>query len=200
VSANNAPYARLDRRLERSIQDLPLRVLQAVVDRPGTARQLGHELDEDPETVLSHLLELWEDGCVELGPGLQAEDPLDRRYRIANYLLEDSEWAALSKPDREALSATLLQVVLTEVLVAMKAGAFDERTDRHVSWKRLRLDEEGWEELATLLRRTLNEIEAVQERSRDRLTRSGEECVEAMVSLVSFERGDPRRLSPTLRR
>lgn len=191
MSTNDTPYARLDRRLERSIQDLPLRVLQALVDRPGTARQLGHVLDEDPEQILGHLVDLWEDGCIELAPGLHADDPLDRRYRVMACFLEDSDWAALSKADREALTATALQVIFTEILVAMKAGSFDERTDRHLSWKRLRLDEEGWRELATVLRRNLSEVDAIHERSRGRLARTGEKGLDAMVSLMSFERGDP---------
>lgn len=191
MPANDTPYARLDRRLERSIQDLPLRVLQALVDRPGTARQLGHVLDEDPDAILVHLVDLWEDGCIELAPGVQADDPLDRRYRVLNCLLEDSDWAALSKADREALTATALQVVFTEMLVAMKAGTFDERTDRHLSWKRLRLDEEGWHEMAIVLRRAMSEVEALQERARRRLASGGEVGVEAMVSLVGFERGNP---------
>ncbi|HYP55698.1 MAG TPA: hypothetical protein VEQ41_05270 [Solirubrobacterales bacterium] len=191
MPADNPPYARLDHRLKRSIQALPMRVLQALVDRPGTARQLGHVLDEDPEAVLAQLVDLWEDGCIELAPGMQAEDPLDRRYRVLGCLLEESDWAALSKADREALTATAMQVVFTEVLVAMKAGTFDARTDRHLSWKRLRLDEEGWRELAALLRRALSEVDAVHERSRGRLARSSEAGVEAMVSMVAFERGDP---------
>lgn len=191
MSANDTPYARLDRRLERSIRDLPSRVLQALVDRPGTARQLGHVLNEDPEQILVHLVDLWEDGCIELAPGLHADDPLDRRYKVLGCLLEESVWATLSKADREALSATAMQVVFTEVLVSMKAGNFDERTDRHLTWKRLRLDEEGWRDLATVLRRSLNEVDAVQERSRGRLASSGEEGLEAMVAMVGFERGDP---------
>ncbi|HEX2096483.1 MAG TPA: hypothetical protein VHF50_03860 [Solirubrobacterales bacterium] len=191
MSANDTPYTRLDRRLERSIQDLPLRVLQALVDRPGSARQLGHVLDEDPQEVLAHLVDLWEDGCIELAPGVQPEDSLDRRYRVLSSYFEDSDWATLSKADREALSATALQVIFTESMLALKTGSFDARTDRHLSWKRLRLDDAGWRELASVLRRTVSEVEAVHDRSRGRLVSSGEAGVEAIVALVSFERGDP---------
>jgi hypothetical protein len=190
LPANDTPYARLDRRLERSIQDLPLRILQALVDRPGSAHQLGHVLDDEPDEVLAHLVDLWEDGCIELAPGVQPEDPLDRRYRVLACMIEDSDWASLSKADREALSATALQVVFTESMLALKTGTFDSRPDRHLSWKRLRLDEEGWRELALVLRRTLNEVDAVQDRARGRLVRTGEEGVEAITALINFERGE----------
>jgi hypothetical protein len=183
------PHARLDRRLERSIEDLPLRVLRAVMDHSRSARELGQELDEPPDLILTHLVDLWEDGCVEAVPGLPPNDPIDRRYRVLSCFFDEPDWSALSKADRESLTATALQGIFTEVLVSMKAATFDERTDRHLSWSSLRLDREGWRELTAVLRRALSEVEAVGERSSERLARSDDEVIEAGIGLLGFERG-----------
>lgn len=45
---------------------------------------------------------------------------------------------------------------------AIYQGTFDKRTDRHLSWVPLELDEQGWEELRDLQAETLERAQGIK--------------------------------------
>jgi hypothetical protein len=191
VSKSNYPRERLHRRIENSIKDeIRIDLLRLLSERPATPRDLAGILGEDPGLVLGHLVELWADNCIEVvAEDESTEDELDRRYRaFSPYFIDDWEAQELSLADREQSSATVLHGIVTEILGAQRTGSIDSRTDAHLSFKPLKLDERGWRELVALLHRTLKEAEAIEESCKDRLGISDETGLEAMVALLGFER------------
>lgn len=70
---------------------------------------------------------------------------------------------------------------------AMKAGTFDGRLDRHLTWSALRLDQRGWEKMTDALDVLLWFLLEEQERAKTRMKRSGEKPLTMTVGLSVFE-------------
>ena len=195
MSKSNEPTRRLDRRIENSIKnEIRIDLLRILSERPASPRELAETLGEDPGYILDHVVELWADNCIEVVADEDAGgDEADRRYRTAPpFFVDDWEAQELSPADREQLSVTVLQGIVTEALGALRTGSLDSRHDAHLSYKALKLDDRGWREFVALLLRTLKEAETIEESSRDRLGLSGEEGIEAVVALMGFERSESR--------
>ncbi len=194
MSKGNKPRQRLDSRIENSIKDvIRLDLLRILSERPASPRELAEILEEDVGDLLSHLVELWADNCIEVvaeGPG---GEEADRRYRIAPpFFIDDWRAQELSREERERLSVAVLQGIFTEALGARRTGSLDARHDSHLSYKPLKLDDRGWRELTGLLLRTLKEAETIEDGSRERLGLTDEDGLEAVVALMGYERSESR--------
>jgi hypothetical protein len=193
VSKRNESRPRLDRRIENSIKgEVRTDLLRILSERSATPRELAQMLGEDLGEVLGDVVELWADNCIEVvedGVG----DAADRRYRTTPpFFVDDREARELSLADREELSATVLQAIVTESVGALRTGSLDSRPDIHLSWKPLRLDERGWREFMALLLRALKEAETIEEACKERLGLADEAGIEAVVALMGYERSKSR--------
>lgn len=191
MSKSNKPKQRLDRRIENSIRDeIRVDLLRILSERSATPRELAEILEEDPGEILDRVIELWADHCIEVvSDGEPHGDVDERRYRIAPpFFVDDREALELSAADREELSATVLQAIVCESMGALRTGSMQSRTDVHLSWKLMRLDERGWREFSALLLRTLKEAETIEESCKERLGLAGEPGIEAILGLLGFER------------
>jgi hypothetical protein len=69
----------------------------------------------------------------------------------------------------------------------MKAGTFDQRTDRCVAWSLVSLDNQGWEKVIAghnaLLARALGE----QDRAKHRMAKSDEQPIKMILAQAAFE-------------
>jgi DNA-binding transcriptional ArsR family regulator len=195
VSRSNKSTQRLVRRIAHSIKDeIRLDILRILSERATTPRDLAEILGEEPSSVLSHVIELWAESCIEVvAEDESIEDAADRRYRTTPpFFLDDWEAQEISLEEREWLSVAVLQGIVTEALAAQRTGSLGSRHDSHLSYKALKLDERGWREFVALLLRTLKEAETIEEGSRDRLGLAGAEAIEAVVALMGFERSESR--------
>jgi hypothetical protein len=195
VPMHNRPRRPFDGRLKNSIRDdLGLDLLRILNERSATPVELAEMLQENLNDVLERIVKLWADSCIEV---VAEMDPLGgmagRRYRITPFFyVDDRKSHDLSTEDREKISATMLQAVFSEAVGALKTGSLDARTDRHLSWLPMRLDEEGWSEVMAMFARTLKEAEAISERCKGRLYGSEAAGVDVIVTMMGFERSESR--------
>lgn len=66
-------------------------------------------------------------------------------------VFDGDEWHGLSSTARKGASATTFQQGWERVTEALAAGTFDKRTDRHLTWCSLLVDQEGWDRVIGLL-------------------------------------------------
>ena len=70
----------------------------------------------------------------------------------------------------------------------MKAGTFEARDDRHLTHKRMVLDEVGWEEMTKLLNDVLAQVEKIESGSRARLKKADNGAgISTTMALAHFE-------------
>jgi len=169
----------------------PIRVdaLQILTEREASAAEIARLIGEDMKKVGNHIKALAEHGCIELVRTEKKRGAEEHFYRASlRPYIGDAEWAQLSPEARHQISALMFQAIVAEALASFRAGKFDSRLDRHVSWQPLKLDEQGWNDLMRELRESLERIDAIRVASEERLAESGEAGIQAIAAALGFER------------
>ena len=120
----------------------------------------------------------------EGGPG--APGNLYRATELAVFDLQT--WSELPYPVRAAFSWTTFKQLRERVEASMNAGMFDARSDRHLSWTPLVLDERAWQEVIGALDALFEWLFEEQQDAKLRLASSKDErSFLSIVSLIGFE-------------
>jgi DNA-binding transcriptional ArsR family regulator len=174
----------------------PIRVdaLAIFNEREASVVEIARLIGEDEKKVGHHVKALFDYGCIERVRTARRRGAAVHFYRASlRPHIGDKEWAALPPITRHEISALVFQAIVTEVLAAFRAGRFDARLNRHLSWRAMQLDEQGWTELTAELRESLERIEGIAERSEVRLTAAGKPGFPAVAAAAGFERALPSR-------
>lgn len=167
-------------------------ILRILHERVASPKELAEAVDDGLSQVSYHVSELLAHGAIELVKTEPRRGAVEHYYRaISSPLVSDEETMKLPRSSREELSWTALQAIVSEAVGALQSGALDAKVDRHVSWLPMRLDDDGWDELMTLLGETLKKAQRIKDRNARRLG-DVEEGIEVVVSLMGFERSKSR--------
>jgi hypothetical protein len=168
-----------------------LAILNERVASPSEiARQIGLPLNK----VANHIKILAEADCIELVESVPKHNTVEHFYRASRRpFLSDEDWAKLSEPERRELSSLVFLAVVGEGLGALRAGTFDSRDDRHLSWIAMIFDEQAWQELKVEMNESLERIMEIGARATERLAESGETGFSVVAAAMSFERATPGR-------
>jgi hypothetical protein len=147
--------------------------------------------------VAYHFRALQKAGCIEVVRTVQRRGATEHIYRGSTTLVFTSEeFAGLPLEQRRILSRTSFQGLLARADGAMQAATFDARTDRHLVWMPMELDERGWAEFTTALDACFAEVQRIHEDARDRLAGSGERVIPATYGMLGFPSPPPPPLPP----
>jgi len=102
-------------------------------------------------------------------------------------VFDEAIWKELPKGTREHTTWRVLETFVQQVKEAMEAGTMDAREDHHFTWTPLRLDQEGWETVASRLLEIFYFLFEEQERANLRMAETGEEPIPMTVALAAFE-------------
>lgn len=168
---------------EREIS--PIQFVHAYVrPKPRSAEEEKRALSH----VSYHFRFLHRAGCVEIVDRIPRRGSVENVYRVADGIFFTSEEAAeMSLQERRKASRKILQGLLARAEVAIQAETFDRRSDSHLTWNSLHLDEHGWSELTSLLDQTFDAAEMIRREAEARLAESGEEPLHATYGLLGFE-------------
>lgn len=199
VGANRHRGA-LDQRLVRALGH-PVRVQALIIlnERVASPNEISKELGESVGHVSYHIKVLKECECIELVDTAPRRGAMEHYYRATDRaFLNAEEWASLPSSIRPGLSASLLQTVVNDASDALMAGTFDKRTDRHLSWTPMIVDEQGWDELKTGLEGFLETVFDIQASSAARLAAEDAPGVPVTVAMMGFEAqmSNERKVAP----
>lgn len=167
----------------------PLRVhiLDALAEAAASPSDLAREVGLSVNYVAYHVKELQKLGYVELVKTEPRRGTVEHYYRAKRFfMLDDSEWERLPRQIKAGLYANVFGIVIGDVKEALEADTFSSRNS-HLSRTRLRVDEQGWEDLMKILEEALNHVLALQVECTERLEANGEEGISAAVSITGFE-------------
>lgn len=179
----------IDQRLVRALGH-PVRVHSLVIlnERVASPNEISKELGESVGHVSYHIKVLRECECIELVDTAPRRGAMEHYYRATDRaFLKAEEWAELPKTIRPGLSSSALKTVINDAASALLAGTFDKRTDRHLSWTPMILDEDGWDELKGALEETLENVLEIQAKSAARLTKADAVGIPVSVAMMGFE-------------
>jgi DNA-binding transcriptional ArsR family regulator len=164
------------------------RILVILNERVASPNEIAEMIDERLPNVSYHVRALLDLGCIELVDTAQRRGAIEHYYRaIVRPFFSDSDWKRIPRSGRQAISDTLLHVIWDDVSESIEAGAFDSRADRYLSHSPIRVDEQGWSEIAKVMARALSEVEKIESQSARRLKKAKESGVPTSVVLMQFE-------------
>jgi DNA-binding transcriptional ArsR family regulator len=158
--------------------------------RPASVNALARELDLRKSTVRRHFATLIANDAAEAVDGSDVPED-DRRYRaMIRPFLDDAHWERLPANRRQALFGVTLRHIARQIDRSLPAGGFSH-AQTHVSFSRLLLDEQGWQEVTDLLAGVVEEVMEVEaECAQRRASGSADELSETNLAILHFGRAD----------
>lgn len=138
--------------------------------------------------VAYHFTQLTREGClklIEMNPRRGASEHVYEG--TSRVFFSDTEFEDLPFEIRKGLSKAALQGVVARTEGALRSGSFDGRTDRHLTWRAFRSDEQGWQEMTDILADAFHKLEAAREAAEDRLSEQDDEGFAATFAMLGFE-------------
>jgi DNA-binding transcriptional ArsR family regulator len=182
----------LDPNLAKALSHpLRQRILERLsVGGEASPTQIARLLDARLPNVAYHVRVLLELNCIELVRTRQVRGALEHYYRaIAHPWLDAEQWARLPASFRRQALAQTLREVVSDASDAAVAGGFDQPAAL-VRRLGLRLDEQGWQDVAVLLEDMLASAQRIQDDSAVRAAKSETDLppIDAEIGLLLFHR------------
>jgi DNA-binding transcriptional ArsR family regulator len=174
--------------LRASSHPLRLDIQCILFNRVASPVEIAQELDEDISTVSYHVEVLESDGVIELVKTEPRRGAVEHFYKaVTSPTHTNAAWAKLSRPTRRSITAVTLRGMIGEAFRAVLKDTFDARTDRHLSWIPMELDEEGWAELRERMAAWLEETEQIKADAAKRLAETGDRGSRFFSGIMGFE-------------
>jgi hypothetical protein len=196
-SNREAPQWWVDPAFAEAMADpLRVKIMGELGLRVMSAKQFADAFPECPRSkVYKAFRKLRKLGCIELvetRSGGRRRSAKEHFYRATQRAFFNKEiWANIPRSVREPATAVTLDHYFRRVSDAVEAGTMDKRTDRHVSWTALQLDQQGWDGLIGDFAEFLASSTGRQAESSARLVESGEEPISVTMGLSCFESPKP---------
>ena len=179
----------VDQRLIKALGH-PIRThaLSILNERVASPNELANELGEGLSQVSYHIKVLRDSGFIELVKTEPRRGAVEHYYRaVRRALLPDEAWQMLPEEIKKDISVGIINETFEDVAKSLKAGTFNARKDRHLSWTPLIVDGEGWTDFTELLAETLDRVFEIQAESVARLSGSDGEKIAATLAVMGFE-------------
>lgn len=179
----------VDQRIVRAMGH-PVRVQALVIlnERVASPNEISKELGESVGHVSYHIKVLKECECIELVDTAPRRGAMEHYYRATDRaFLNSDEWATLPATLRPGISASGIDNILKDVSAAVEGKTFDKRTNRHLSWTPILIDEQGWDELQVALDEMLEKVFEIQSTSAARLVAEDAVGIPVSVAMLGFE-------------
>lgn len=142
----------------------------------------------DVSHVAYHFRELAEFGCLTVIEENKRRGSIEHVYRgIGRAYFSDADWTSLDQEERARITKTVIQGLFARIEGAMMTDTFDSRDDRHLSWVAMKLDEQGWKEMATTLAAAFSEVEQIRSDAEKRLADGGGAAIPSTCAILGFE-------------
>jgi DNA-binding transcriptional ArsR family regulator len=181
-----------DEALLKFIRD-PLRrrilFLLAGRTRGLSIRQIATLLKEPSRRVRHYIQALVDSGLVVVDEERPRRGTIERTYRAEHFpLFWLDDWpAGLSPTESKMILFDTMRLVFDTVTEAIAEGTFLDRPGwcQARTWREV--DQQGWDELAEIHERALQEVIASVDRTAERLAKSDEKPIEMISALFLFE-------------
>jgi len=151
---------------------LRMRLLAMLEERPQSPVKLASALQINLGLVSYHVKRLHEAGLIELVETHRRRGAVEHVYASKHgSLFSDDVWRQLDRPSRAQLLFPVLQQTAEYASRAARAGGFD-RADAHFTRWSLKVDEEGWRELAESAANWVETALAIEARAAQRRAES----------------------------
>jgi DNA-binding transcriptional ArsR family regulator len=166
---------------------LRIRILALLEERDASPVQLASKLEATLGTVAYHVRTLEKLGLIELVATHQRRGATEHVYAAREHpRFSDEVWSNTAPTAKHLMIASALSQIGQYVTQSAAAGGFDA-SDAHFTRTALKLDEQGWSELADATRKWMSSVGKLEDQASKRLKKTGEEPTDAGLVLMFFE-------------
>jgi DNA-binding transcriptional ArsR family regulator len=144
----------------------------------------------DLATVARYFRQLKAGGYLEVVQELrggQRRGAVEKVYRaVRRAHFDTSTWELLPQNLRSECSGSVLDGLILRICQAVEADTFDAEVNRHLSWKAISLDRQGWTECVSHLDGLLAIVDELELQSAKRLEKAFGESIPATIALMAF--------------
>jgi DNA-binding transcriptional ArsR family regulator len=165
-----------------------IRLLAMLDEEPASPVILASKLDQPLGTIAYHVRTLYDLGLLKLVSTRQRRGATEHYYKTIGHPTGSEEaWEGLDAISKQRLLTALIAKATDYATRSAAAGGFDA-TEAHISTDALKLDREGWEELASESKKWLARAREIE---RDAAQRIGQEdpdsALDVGLTLMLFE-------------
>ena len=179
-----------DPRLVKALaHPLRVQILAQLQDRTASPSDLAVELGAPLGNVSYHVRILAKHGLIKLVKKRPRRGAIEHMYRASGPVrVSNRAWSQVPSIVKEAMIDASLEQAMRYAELGMVNGGF-ERPEAHMSRQPLRLDEQGWRDLADAVGDLIERADAIEQESQGRLSQDGgqESQLDAGLVMMLFE-------------
>jgi DNA-binding transcriptional ArsR family regulator len=178
--------------VETIVHPVGYAILRALTERAASAKELAKALSQPRSTVGDQLRKLQAHGLIEAVGQEARRGTVERFYRLAPAArwLDDAETGRLGANEKERVVRRVVREAIADVSGALATDVLDRRDDWCVGSSRVAVDARGWEELAGIHQRAVEEVERVRMESAERLANGDGRPLRALSWVMLLELDD----------
>jgi DNA-binding transcriptional ArsR family regulator len=162
---------------------LRCRCLAILGERVASPAEIAREIHVEVSKVGYHVSALAKAGLLEEVGQRPVRGAVEHFYRaVARPITSTEDEAKLSLKQRASFARTIWSLITANATTALEAGTLVERTDHHLTRVPLRVDEQGWGEMAEAYMALYERVYEIQLASAERL---GEDVDDPGISVLS---------------
>jgi DNA-binding transcriptional ArsR family regulator len=168
---------------------LRVRILAMLQEREASPVELAEWLGARLGTVAYHVRALHQIDLIELVGETQVRGAVAHHYRAKERpRVSDEAWGEAAPVAKQAAIGAALQTIDEYARASAASGGFD-RPDAHLTRTSLRLDGEGWDQVAKACLELLERVQRIEAATAERIAQGAgdEEVVDAGLVVLLFE-------------
>lgn len=185
----------IDARLAKAISH-PLRVrIMAELDRgPMSPAEYVSQFGGNLENVAYHFRALMKSDCIRICGERPRRGAVEHFYECTKHaLFSEEHFSVLPSSVKSGFSASILSTFMDQAAEALLTNTLDSHDARHLTWQRLKLDEEGFANVMERLEELFRWLPVEQMAAQERMKGSGEAPLNTTIALFGFECPMPER-------
>ena len=165
-----------------------IRLLAMLEEEPASPVILASKLDQPLGTIAYHVRTLYDLGLLKLVSTRQRRGATEHYYKTTGHPHSSEEaWEGLDTISKQRLLTALIAKATDYATRSAAAGGFDPK-EAHISTHALKLDQKGYETLATESKKWLAKVEEIEAKSAERMAKNSDTpAVNVGLTMMLFE-------------
>jgi DNA-binding transcriptional ArsR family regulator len=164
-----------------------IRLLAMLDEEPASPVILASKLNQPLGTIAYHVRTLYDLGLLKLVSTRQRRGATEHYYKTTGHPTGSEEaWEGLDAISKQRLLTALIAKATDYATRSAAAGGFDAKEAR-ISTDALKLDRQGFEELASESKKWLARAREIEREAADRVGRDPDSALDVGLTLMLFE-------------
>jgi DNA-binding transcriptional ArsR family regulator len=163
------------------------RCLAILADRVASPAEIARELGMEVSNIGYHVNALAQAGLIEEVGQRPVRGAVEHFYKaIVRPITSDAEEENLTHAERMSFARTIWSLIAANATTALEAGTLVDRADHHLTRVPLKVDEQGWSEMAEAYMELYERVYEIQTASAERLGADPEDPGISVLSVLAF--------------